>query len=67
MNESRLYLIENDHKDRMSIKELKVSTYINKVRNFIVKRVLHVSEDKTCWKDSCWSVGIVFTLKKRGM
>jgi len=26
-----------------------------------------VSENKTCWNDSCWSVEIVFTLKKQGV
>ena len=28
---------------------------------------IHVSEDKTYLKNSCWSVEIVFTLKKRGV
>ena len=23
---------------------------------------MHVSEDKACWKDSCWFVGRTFTL-----
>ena len=24
---------------------------------------MHVSEDKACWKDLCWFVGVVFTLR----
>ena len=24
-----------------------------------------MSEDRTCWNDLCWSVEIVFTLKKQ--
>ena len=25
--------------------------------------MIHVSEDKVCWKNSCWFVGIVFALR----
>lgn len=28
---------------------------------------MHMREDKICWKDLCWSIGIVFTLKKWGI
>ena len=28
---------------------------------------MHVGVDKTYWNNSCWLVGIVFTLKKQGV
>ena len=28
---------------------------------------MHLSEYKACWEDSCWSIRIVFTFKKRGV
>ena len=59
MNELRLYLNKSDHEDRMTKKcweEMKVTVYTNNVH--LSRR--YVSEDKTCEKNSCWLVEIVF-------
>ena len=29
----------------------------------VLKIWMHMSEDKICFQDSCWSVGIIFILK----
>ena len=63
---------ESDYKDRIT-KKVRIHFQWLNHRNFMVKHALlwvvlywmHVSEDKTCWNNLCWSVEIVFTLKER--